>query len=104
MIQLIFNKRPIRNDRLISNSYTVVRIQEGRPGVPERGRTENRRAWKQEGRGSGPDERKESRKRCVQRQAKASPNESELSERTGEDSAENRVRKGKTETDLPPQS
>ena len=37
MIQLIFNKRPIRNDRLISNSYTVVRIQEGRPGVPEKG-------------------------------------------------------------------
>ena len=37
-------------------------------------------------------------------QAKASPNESELPERAGEDSAENRVRKDKTETDLPPQS
>ena len=39
-----------------------------------------------------------------ERVSESKPEESELSERTGEDSAENRVRKGKTETDLPPQS
>ena len=35
---------------------------------------------------------------------KLSREKCELSERAGEDSAENRARKSKTETDLPPQS
>ena len=46
----------------------------------------------------------EAEKAGAERTSESKSEKSELSERTGEDSAENRVREGKTETDLPPQS